>query len=61
LKPKPIPDKEPLFPNSQIPDNQDNNFRSFASKDSVVPDNKDSSFKKFISKFIDINIPNILR
>ena len=60
LIPKPIPDKGPLFSNSQISDNRDNNFK-LSSKDSVVPDNKDSSFEKFISKLIDINIPNILR
>lgn len=59
--PKPIPDKDPLFPSSQIPASQDHNFNSFAAKNSVVPDNKESSFEKLISNFIDIDIPNLLR
>ncbi len=59
--PKPIPDKDPLFPSSQIPAIQDHNFNSFAAKNSVVPDNKESSFEKLISNFIDIDIPNLLR
>ncbi len=58
---KPIPDKDPLFPSSQIPASQDNNFNSFASKNSIVADSKESSFEKLISNFIDIDIPNLLR
>ena len=45
LVPKPIPDKDPLFSDSQIP---------------VIPENKDLFFEKFISKFNDIDIPNVL-
>ena len=61
LIPKPIPDEGPLFPSSQIPSSQGNNFDSFASTNPVVPDSKESSFEKFISNFIDIDIPNLLR
>ena len=60
LIPKPIPDKGPLFSNFQIPDNQDNDFKSFVSKDEAIFDNKNLSFEKFVSKFTDIDIPNIL-
>ena len=57
LIPKPIPDKGPLFSNFQIPDNQDNDFKSFVSKDEAIFDNKNLSFEKFLSKFTDIDIP----
>ena len=59
LIPKTIPDKDPLFPSSQISASQDHNFNSFASKNSVGPDNKESSFEKLISNIIDIDIPNL--
>ncbi|MGZ5489741.1 MAG: hypothetical protein ACXW2E_05395, partial [Nitrososphaeraceae archaeon] len=47
---------------SEAPNSQDNNnLKSFDSKDSEAPNSQENFFKKFMSKFIDTDVPQILR
>jgi Ca2+-binding RTX toxin-like protein len=62
LIPTPSLEQSPIPATSDLPDSQDknnNNFRSFDSKDSDVPDSKDNLFKKFLSKFINNDVSPI--
>ncbi len=61
LIPKPSLGKSPLPASSEAPNSQDNNFKSFDSKDSEAPNSQENFFKKFMSKFIDTDVPQILR
>ncbi len=58
LIPKPSLEKSPIPASSEAPNRQDNNnFKSFESKDSEAPNSQYNFFKKFIDK----NFPQILR
>ena len=67
LIPTPPLEKNPIPATSHVPNNQDNdnnNFKSFVSKDSDVPNNQDNPdnlnlLKKFMSKIINKDIPPI--
>ena len=67
LIPTPPLEKNPIpatshVPNDQDIDNDNYNFKSFASKDSDLPnnqDNQDNLLKKFLSKIINKDIPPI--
>ncbi|MGZ5548897.1 MAG: hypothetical protein ACXWFZ_13215, partial [Nitrososphaeraceae archaeon] len=62
LIPKPPLEKSPIPASSEAPNSQDNNnFKSFDSKDSEAPNSQENFFKKFMSKFIDTDVPQILR
>jgi Ca2+-binding RTX toxin-like protein len=63
LEKNPIPATSHI-PNNQDNDNDNNNFKSFVSKDSDVPNNQDNPdninlLKKFMSKIINKDIPPI--
>ncbi|HET8794350.1 MAG TPA: calcium-binding protein [Nitrososphaeraceae archaeon] len=58
LLPKKVPTNGPFFSRTSIPD-ENNNFKSFISKNSMFPD-KESASEKLLSKFNHMDVPNIL-
>ena len=62
LIPKPSLEKSSIPAEYVAPNKQDNNnLQSIDLRDSEEPHREDNFFKKFMSKFIDIDVPQILR